>query len=392
MKPKTTVCIAQNASLSNQLGLSTYLKNIADYLAKRKGINLKIICVKSPDTNKIERQNFDVQEIRGDSYSLLGNLRYSYGLYKKLKQIKKLDIIHCLYPFSSLLSAVIYKKINNNSVKIIYDVRSPWIEMGVEKDLFPSVLVNLIKKIFYKIEAKLARNVDSFIFITDGLKRFYEQQLELESYSHTEIPSGVDTNLFSYRDEPFIGGEYRIDEDDFVIGYVGAIQKMRKMDFTIHALKHLNKIRNNCKAVFVGEGPDIPRLKCLADDLALSKQVIFTGKVPYEKVPKFISLFDVGVCHLPDKLAVRYSFPLKILEYLSCKAPVLCNDIEAHQHIARDLKNVFIYSDLKSFIDTVENISYEPDDNIKNYDWENIVDRIVEVYQRCVAGRIRRGV
>ena len=377
------VCIAQNVSLSDHLALSTYLRSISKYLAKQEDIELTLLTLKGSRIPKDLSQSVDIHEINGDLYSIKGNMKYAFGLYKKLKEIdkkEKIDIIHCLYPNSSVLGAALFKR-TSPKTKIIYDIRSPWIEMSIEKGSIPKSVVLAYRRIAYLGENFLTHYVDGFIFITEGLKKFYEKKIKLDSKPVDIIPSGVDLNLFSKRDPSIIRDKYNLKEDDFLIGYVGGISKMRELDFILKAFKELNKTNKNYKLMFVGDGDDKKHLETLVKELQVENNVIFTGRVLYEEVPYYMSAFNVGLCHLPDKLVFRYSFPMKVLEYLACGTPVLASDIEAHREIAKKINNIYLYNSIISFINKFEDVCYEKNNNIEKYNWKNICKEIEKVWK-----------
>ena len=119
------VCIAQNVSLSDHLALSTYLRNIAKYLAELKDVELTIVALKGRKLPTSLLKKADILLVRGDLYSLSGNVKYSLELLRVLREIytkKGIDVIHCLYPNSSLLPSVLLKKLRNAQFKIIYDI------------------------------------------------------------------------------------------------------------------------------------------------------------------------------------------------------------------------------------------------------------------------------
>jgi len=379
------VCIAQNVSLSDHLALSTYLRSISKYLAKQKDLELILLPLKGANIPNDISTNIKIHEIEGSLYSIRGNIQYSYNLYKKLNEINKegsIDIIHCIYPNSSVLGAALFKR-KSPKTRIIYDIRSPWIEMSIERGSIPKYMTSLYRKIVYANESFLDRYVNGYIFITKGLKKFYETKIKLDSKSFDIIPSGVDLNLFSGKNPSVIRDKYNIKKDDFLLGYVGGISKMRDLDFIIKSFKKLDNKNKDYRLMFVGDGDDKKHLETLAKELQIQNKVIFTGRVPYEQVPNYMSAFDVGLCHLPDKLVFRYSFPMKILEYLGCGTPVLASDIEAHREIAKCIECIFLYTnqdDIEITIRKIVNNKINSKPPI-NYVWESIVQKIVKIYK-----------
>lgn len=386
------VCIAQNVSLSDHLALSTYLRSISKYLTKQKDIELILLPLRGSKVPEDLPNNIDVCEINASLYSIKGNFRYAIGLYNKLKELNKkedIDLIHCLYPNSSVLGAALFKR-KSQKTKIVYDIRSPWIEMSLERGSIPRYLAPIYHKVSYFSESFLDKYVDGYIFITEGLKRFYENKIKLDSKPSNIIHSGIDLNLFSRKNPSIIRDRYNLKDDDFLLGYVGVISRMRELDFILGAFQKLTKINETYKLMLVGDGDDKKHLETLAKKLQIQNKVIFTGKVPYEQVSYYVSAFDVGLCHLPDKLIFRYSFPMKILEYLACETPVLASDIEAHREIARKLdKNIILYNfiDISDFIDKVLKIAkqYYPKENnwslVSEFSWRDISNKLKFFYK-----------
>lgn len=380
------VCIAQNVSLSDHLALSTYLRSISKYLANEKNIELILLPLKGTNIPNDIPDNIEIHEIPGGLYSLKGNIQYSYNLYKKLNEISKektIDIVHCLYPNSSVMGAALFKR-QSPKTRIIYDIRSPWIEMSVERGSIPLHIAPIYRRIAYFAESFLNKYVDGYIFITEGLKKFYEDKIKLDSKPFDVIPSGVDLNLFSIRNATTIRDQYNLKDDDFLLGYVGGIARMRELDFVLKAFKKLTETDGNYKLMFVGDGDDKEHLEVLIRELQIQDKVIFTGRVPYEQVPYYMSAFNAGICHLPDRLVYRYSFPMKVLEYLACSIPVLASDIEAHREIGKQLEGVYIYETeekFKTFVPDCLNPEFcTRSSRIDLFSWENLTNRIIKNY------------
>lgn len=246
------VYIAQNVSLSDHLALSTYLRSISKYLAKQKDIELTLLTLRGSKIPEDLPKNIDVCEINANLYSIKGNLRYSIDLYNKLKELNKkedIDLIHCLYPNSSVLGAALFKR-KSQKTKIIYDIRSPWIEMSIERDSIPKYMAPIYRKVAYLSESFLDKYMSGYIFITEALKKFYENKIKLDLKSFDIIPSGVDLNFFLRKDPSIIRDKYNLKSDDFLLGYVGGISRMRELDFILEVFKELYKTDKNYTSAF----------------------------------------------------------------------------------------------------------------------------------------------
>lgn len=379
------VVIAQNVSLENHLALSTYLRNIAVFLARREEIDLSLI-VQGPCADLEGLAPRKIRTVGSQTYTLGGNMEYAFKLLSSLREQDRearIDVIHCLYPNSSLQAAVLFKRMFSRGVKIVYDVRSPWIEVSLDR-LALEKGRGLYRKAAYLSESILGSFVDGFVFITPGLKEFYAQSLERDLEPSWMVPSGVDLGLFRPCRSDSVRKEHGISSEAKVLGYVGVLSRERELDFAIRALKRLEEMGDDCHLMFVGDGEDRQRLEDVAARLNLQRRVIFTGKVPYETVPNYISSFDYGLCHLPDTLFFRRSFPMKVLEYAACGVQVVASDITAHKDIAKDLPlRLYAHDDPGDLARIMKSAREEPSrvpEGISRYSWERIAADLAQCY------------
>lgn len=385
------VVIAQNVSLQNHLALSTYLRSIASYLARLDELNLRL-AVQGPRGELGGLPTERIRAIDADTYTLKGNARYAWRLYHALRELQaeeRIDVIHCLYPNSSVQAAALFKRFCSPGVKIVYDIRSPWIEASVEK-LSLGVEAEIYRNLAYGVESFLAKYVDGFVFITPGLQDFYREKLRRDTEPSRVIPSGVDLELFAPRDPTPARERYTIPAGDIVLGYVGAISRERELDFAIRALAELEEGDRTYRLMFIGDGDDRKRLEGVADSLGVGDRVVFTGRVEYELVPELISAFDFGLCHLPDVLFFRRSFPMKVLEYVACGTPVIASRIRAHEDIAADLPMILYKHDDPSDLARVlaeqgKSASTLPD-GIRRYGWDRIAADLATCYREAASG------
>ncbi len=382
------VAIAQNVSLNEHLALSTYLRNITKYISRTGDVDLHVLMQGPADGIRNELEGAQICEIESNTYSILDNLRYSMMQCKQLKKINDrvpIDLIHCIYPNSSLLGAVLFKKITGSKAKIIYDIRSPWIENSIPRLSFRRGIC-LYKKIAYMSEKALARQADGYIFITQGLKETYESLLNMQMEPSAIVSSGIDLRLFHRDNLPPIRNLYGIDNEHILIGYVGILSREREMAFALKAFREVIEHDSKYRLMFVGEGDDRKRLENLSSSLGLEDYVIFTGSVSHEEVPRYLNNFDLGLCHLPNNLNFRFSFPMKVLEYYSCGLDVLASNILAHQEISKSLPlilyNVDKVSDLSGkILNFRRNPKQRNNSELHSYSWEAIVEEMLGFYR-----------
>lgn len=387
---KKNVAIIQNTELGSHLPLSVYLTDLLrNYKSEQK---VSLICATGgtiPIEFGLKKEN--IYQIFSDLYSIKANISFflkSFITLKKINNFSALNIVHCFYPNSSLLAAVFFKLLINNRVKIIYDVRSPWIQMIFARNhIRASFLNKFFIFLLYVGEFILTRFVNHFIFITPSLHDYYSKILYLKNREYTIIPSGVDTKLFQYVSST-IREKKNFKKSDIVIGVVSSLTKARQLNFLLESTRELLKVSNRYKLFFIGEGEERDALEQYTERLNISGSVIFEGRVKHEDMPKYISTFDVGICHIPDFFVYRRSFPLKILEYLSCGIPVLATNIAANVEISQKFEGIYIYNFQKEdFVSKVKSIKQHDVAEIreqltKNYDWKFLGKKYEDVYRK----------
>ncbi|MDD5039760.1 MAG: glycosyltransferase family 4 protein [Patescibacteria group bacterium] len=388
---KRHVCIVQNVELGSTFALSVFITNLLKCsLTTNTHIDLIVANATDAPQELLNRVN-GLYITKTSLYSIIDNVLFSIKVLFFLKKIHKknrIDIIHCIRPNSSLLGAVLFKVFIFQKIKIIYNVRSPWIDVAVLRKHINPIYASIFRTIAYFSEYILSKFVWRFVFVSNTLRDLYIKKLRLKNKEVFVIPPGVDTQQFHYVRCEEIKKSLAGSPKNIVIGFVGGFAYERDLIFIVQAFKHLLAHHSQYKLVFVGDGPAKNDLESLSHSLGISKSIIFTGRVQHDDVPKYISSLDVGICHLPDNLAYRCSFPLKILEYLACNVPVLASDIIAHREIAKELSNVYLYNfSVDSFIEKLLEISFntkksshEAREAIQAYDWTVLAKQYNTIY------------
>jgi glycosyltransferase involved in cell wall biosynthesis len=377
------IFIVQNTPLNEPLPLSVYLTSLLKNFSKTKEFEINLIIGKSKNI-PIEINNLcnKIYQINSDAYSIKDNLNFSFktkSILKKENKQGKIDIVHCFYPNSSLSGAVLFKKLNNLKAKIIYDVRSPWIEMSIERGFVPKGIAKIYKNLLYSEEKYLCKAVGGFIFITDGLKKYYLDKCKIKNENILVSPTGVDKKLFR-KVKTNIRERYNIKKDEILIGSIGGIAKIRKLNKFLLIFKEASQKNPKLKLMFVGEGDDLKELKQKTEELNLKNKVIFVGKIPHKEVPKYISAFDFGLSHIPNIFIYENSFPLKILEYLACGIPVLASELKAHHEISKKLKGIFIYHNANNLLEFLKK-NKKIKIRLKEYSWRNIAKKYKSIWR-----------
>jgi len=114
--------------------------------------------------------------------------------------------------------------------------------------------------------------------------------------------------------------ELHVDQNCYLIGTVGRLTPVKGHEIFLEAASLLLKEGRNVKCLLVGDGPLKERLKELAIQLGIEKNVILTGH--QDDVYDFINVMDVFV--LPS---LHEGIPMVLLEALALERPVVASRI-----------------------------------------------------------------
>lgn len=142
------------------------------------------------------------------------------------------------------------------------------------------------------------------------------------------VSNGIDLSLFRPKK-----GKHK----EFRILYVGRISYEKKIDVVLKAVSLFSQRCNNFVLWIIGSGPDLEKLKRLAKDLKIEKQIRFFGMVDNEKLPAIYSNSDVFVT-----ASTIETEGIALLEAMACNLPIIGVNARAIPKIVRNNFNGFV--------------------------------------------------
>jgi len=214
--------------------------------------------------------------------------------------------------------AVIFGKLKR--AKIYYDSRELFGYLAGLKD-------KKIKQAFWKWIEKIFIKQADFVMVTglmDGeflkkeygiknlillrnLPRYYKPELKLDLHSHLQI-----------------------DKSKKIILYQGVLLKGRGIEKVFSVLNELS----NCVFVIAGGGEFEEHYRKLVEEMNITQQVFFLGKLTQEDLPKVTGSVDIGMS-LIENLSVSYyhALPNKLFEYIMADVPVIVSNLPQMKEI-----------------------------------------------------------
>lgn len=217
-------------------------------------------------------------------------------------------------------------------------------------------------------------SIGSLRFVKDTLKKHLNTRPSGRVFLNSEVrksfnfkdgvPSinrdmGISKNFFIHNDEK---------EYDFV--YVGTMDQSRQLENILQAFRS-NIIDK--KILMVGRPNDE-----LYKTFKNNENIIFTGSVAYEEVPKLASKAVYGVNYIPDIYPYNEQTSTKLLEYCALGLKVITTNYKWVNQFEQNTNSNFfkLNKDLSNF--TNENLDCFNFNipNVEQYEWENLLDEI----------------
>lgn len=191
-------------------------------------------------------------------------------------------------------------------------------------DLVPLVY-NKERSLFLKLNISGLKKADRIITVSMFSKREIVKYLNYPENKIDVVNNAIDHNIYYQKRDKEILKKYNISENERVILYVGSEQKRQNLPFLIKSFSELKKIIPGIKFLKVGNPQETgarEKISKLIKDLRIEKDVVFTGFVPDEDLPRFYNAADLFVYP-----CLYTGFGIPPLEAMACGTPVITSNL-----------------------------------------------------------------
>lgn len=307
---------------------SSRYRSLAEVISKNNKYNLEVVTSSFRHQTKKQRNSDEINKIKTDykvtlltepSYEknisikrFLSHRKLAKNILKYLKQRKRPDLIILSVPSLSVGSAV-SKFAKRNNIKLIVDIQDLWPEAF--KMAFNVPVISDLA--FYPM--KLQAN------------RIYSRADEIMAVSNTYVNRGKENNscegfpLFIGTDSRIVeksinGKEINKPENEFWVGYVGALGHSYDITAVIKAIDILNKQGiDNIVFKIMGEGVLADKFKEVAKEYRVNCD--FMGFLEYGEMMATLMKCDVAVNPIVGKSVS--SIINKVSDYAMAGVPVV---------------------------------------------------------------------
>jgi glycosyltransferase involved in cell wall biosynthesis len=178
-----------------------------------------------------------------------------------------------------------------------------------------------VEKLMYRFSPLLSAN-------NSAMQRYCENLAGRKKPSVVNYPP-LDIAHFSNRTpDPDLRKRLGIAPTDSVITYMGSFFYFSGLPEVIKRFAEFVPQGSSTKLLLIGGGEQENELRKIVVDLGISEQVVFTGFVSYDDLPKYLVLSTVAINPLQISQVASIAFPNKVLQYLATGIPVVSTRLE----------------------------------------------------------------
>jgi len=200
---------------------------------------------------------------------------------------------------------------------------------------------------------------------------------------------GFDTDIFR-RVEP---RQTRPDGATFTLGFLGRLVESKGLPTLLEALVTLP---DNCRVVFVGNGPMKSALEEQAASLGIAARVAFTAGVPTYEIPNVLQTLDALVLPSLTRPNWKEQFGRVLCEAMACETPVIGSDSGEIPYVIGDAGLVFHEGNAQELAARIRQLLDNPplyaelarkgrQRVLDNYTQERIARQTYEAYQEMLS-------
>lgn len=313
---------------------------------EKKGHEVFIVTVNNEDLHYKYEDDDKIIRIPGVPIGI-----YDYrltGIYplKAINKIKKwnLDVIHSQTEFGvGTFARIIAKQFNIPLVHTYHTMYEDYIHY-ITKGYFKKSSKKLVEyfTLFY-----CDKTITELVVPTKKTYELFKKKYKVDRNIYI-VPTGIDVERF-YRENNKVDvvkfrGELGLNKDDFVILFVGRIGREKNLDLLVSSMKSLIDVSKKIKLLVVGDGPDADMYKEYVKKNNISNNVIFTGKVSWDKVVSYYIISDVFAT-----ASTTETQGLTVIEAMAASLPVVCiNDESFSTTVINDL-NGMIFNNRREY-------------------------------------------
>lgn len=241
------------------------------------------------------------------------------------------DVLHAHSP--SLNGLATMTTARRYRLPFVYELRASWEDAAVDHGTMREGGLRYAAS--RKLETAVLRRATAIVTICEGLRRDIASR-GIDQSLITVVPNAVDLETFTgasadpeLADRLGVGGCR-------VLGFIGSFYAYEGLALLLEALPTVLARWPKTKLLLVGGGYQDKALRQRVADQGLGDHVIFTGRVPHDRVQAYYDVIDVLVYPRLSMRLTELVTPLKPLEAMAYQRLVVASDVGGHAELIRD--------------------------------------------------------
>jgi glycosyltransferase involved in cell wall biosynthesis len=245
--------------------------------------------------------------------------------------------------------------------------------------------------LFLGAERFVAKFTTHFVSVAEAMTRQYLAAGIGKPEQYTRIFSGFPMEpLLTAKNDSQLRGQLKIAQDDFVIGMIARLFKLKGHDDLLDIAPELVRQCPRAKFLLIGDGAWRGRLQKRVQSLGLERHAIFAGLVSPDEVPRYVGIMDALV-HLSYREGLPRALPLT----LAAARPVVAYDCDGANEVCIDNETGFLIppgdkplltrrlTQLEGYADLRNRLGKAGREFVRErFSVENMVQNIYNLYQR----------
>lgn len=315
---------------------------------------------------------------------------YSREIAKQIKEIG-LDIVHTQTEFSvGAFGKIISRKYD---IPFIHTYHTMWEDYVHYISPLKGRNIRL-KRLARTISRAFVRKAECVITPSNKTAKYLKYKCKVKNKPIYVIPTGIDiapfkSSNFTEEERDNLKKSLGIKPNEKIILFLGRVASEKSIDVIMDIMPSIFEEHPDYKFLIVGDGPSKKDLEEQARKLNIDKNVIFTGKVPWNEVPKYYNIGDVFV-----NASITETQGLTFIEAMSAEIPVVAKYAPNLSEFIHTNKNGILVkknSDFKkAIIDVIENENLRKtlirggNETAKEYSIEVFGDKLEMLYTEII--------